>query len=176
MSRAGLAAFAPSFAYQPPSELEVPSGRGFIALLEAFRATGGTAPADVLARLLEEYQLGRACSLTKLAQLVKLVHSGQVFGFEWRSSLWIPMFQFEAQDLALKAEAQEVRAALPQLWSGWAVASWFAGANAYLAQGRPVDVLASDLEAVLRAASAVQSVGGFIPVHGRRAEGHGLRG
>ncbi|MEL4180847.1 hypothetical protein [Roseateles sp. PN1] len=170
MSRASRAAFAPSFTYQPPSELEVPSGRGFIALLEAFRATGGTAPADVLARLLEEYQLGRACSLAQL------VHTGQVFGFEWRSSLWIPMFQFEAQDLALKAEAQEVRAALPQLWSGWAVAAWFAGANAHLAQCRPVDVLASDFEAVRRAASAVQSVGGFIPVHGRRAEGHGLRG
>jgi len=173
MSRAGLAAFAPAFAYPPPSELDVPSGRGFIALLEAFRATGGTAPADVLARLLEEHQLGRACSLT---QLFQLVHTGQVFGFEWRSSLWIPMFQFEAQDLALKAEAQEVRAALPQLWSGWAVAAWFAAANAHLAQCRPVDVLASDLEAVLRAASAVQSVGGFMPVHGRRVECHGLRG
>jgi hypothetical protein len=73
--------------------------RGFVALLEAFRTTGGTAPG-----------------------LANLIHTGQVFGFEWCASLWIPMFQFAADDLALKPGAQRVRAELPPLWSGWQLA------------------------------------------------------
>lgn len=34
------------------------SGRGFIALLEAFRATGGAAPGDVVGGLLAEHNAG----------------------------------------------------------------------------------------------------------------------
>lgn len=59
--------------------LDTPSGRGFIALLEAFRATGGTAPSEVVRRLLEERKAGTAVSLAKL------IYTGQVFWFEWRT-------------------------------------------------------------------------------------------
>ena len=40
------------------ADFDVPSGRGFIALLEGFRATGGTAPGEIVGRLVEEYQVG----------------------------------------------------------------------------------------------------------------------
>lgn len=135
--------------------LEVPSGRGFVALLEAFRATGGTAPGEIVGRLLEEHQDGRVVSLAKL------IYSGQAFGFEWRNSLWMPMFQFDANDLVLKASAQSVRAELPSLWSGWNVASWFAKPNALLDGRNPVDRLDSDLKAVVQAAQALESVDEF---------------
>lgn len=127
-----------------------PTGPGFIALLEAFRATGGTAPGDVLARLLEDHCIDDAVSLAKR------VHTGQVFGIEWRGSLWIPMFQFAPDDLSINASAQQVRAALPRLWSGWAVASWFATPSSALGNQRPVDLLASSFPAVLAAASTRQ--------------------
>jgi hypothetical protein len=145
------------------ADFDVPSGRGFIALLEAFRATGGTAPGEIVGRLLEEHQIGTAVSLAKL------IYTGQAFGFEWRDSLWIPMFQFDANDLSLKASAQSVRAGLPSLWSGWQVASWFAAPNARLDGHIPADRLDSDLEAVVHAAQALESVDEFSAPLVRRA-------
>jgi len=137
------------------ADLEAPSGRGFIALLEAFRATGGTAPGEIVGRLLGEHKVGHAVSLAKL------ICTGQAFGFEWRACLWIPMFQFDVDDLTLQAGAQRARAELPSLWSGWALASWFAAANERLDGLSPADMLDSNLDAVLRAARSVESCEGF---------------
>ena len=152
MNRPAISGAALAYSDLTEAGLEVPSGRGFIALLEAFRATGGTAPGEILGRLLAEYQFGHTVSLAKL------IYSGQVFSFEWRSSLWIPMFQFEARDLTLCSGAQQVRTNLPSMWSGWNIASWFASANAQLNASRPVDLLATDFQAVMRAASLLASV------------------
>jgi len=146
------------------TDFDLPSGRGFIALLEAFRATGGTAPGAIVGRLLEEHHLGNAVSLAKL------IYSGQAFGFEWRGSLWIPMFQFAANDLALKAGAQSVRAQLPSMGSGWNVAAWFAAPNAQLDGRSPADSLDSDLAAVMRAAQSLESVDDFSLPPARRAQ------
>ena len=147
----------------PDCGTDVPSGRGFIALLEAFRATGGTAPGEFVGRLLEERQFGNAVSL------VKLIYTGQAFGFEWRDSLWMPMFQFDANDLVLKASAQRVRADLPSLWSGWNVATWFATPNVQLGGHTPVDALDSDVEAVIRSAGWLKAVDQFSVPLDRRA-------
>jgi hypothetical protein len=133
------------------ADTDVPNGRGFIALLEAFRATGGTAPGEIVGRLLEEHQGGTAVSLAKR------IYTGQVFGFEWRASLWIPMFQFDADDLTVQIGPRQVRAALPSLWSGWTVASWFAAPNTRLDGRCPADRLAPDLDAVVRAARSVDA-------------------
>lgn len=126
----------------------VPSGRGFVRLLEAFRATGGTVPSEVVARLLELHQAGHAVSLSQL------ISTGRAFGFEWRSSLWIPMFQFSSDDLTLQDDVQRVRAELPPQWSGWTMASWFALPSAALEGHCPADTMHSDFEAVMRAACA----------------------
>ena len=131
---------------------DVPSGPGFVALLEAFRATGGTAPREIVSRLLEEHRVGNAVGLAKL------IDTRQVFGFEWRAGFWIPMFQFDADDLALKAGAQQVCAELPAPWSGWSLASWFATSNPRLGGRVPADMLDLDLEAVVRAAQSLESV------------------
>jgi hypothetical protein len=166
MSRAGLRAFAPASACPPQAmDLGLPSGRGFIALLEALRTTGGTAPGEIVARLLEDHQVGNAASLAKL------IDEGEVFGFQWRACLWIPMFQFDADDLTLRAGVRQVRAVLPALWSGWAVAAWFAAANAELDGHSPADMLATELEAVLQAAHALDAVDEFVPYHARRDGG-----
>jgi hypothetical protein len=130
---------------------DLPSGCGFIALLEGFRATGGIAPGEVVARLLEEHRAGDVVSLAKL------ICTGQVFGCEWCASLWIPMFQFEVHNLALKAGVQRVRAELPSLWSGWTLACWFAAPNSRLGGSSPADRLDTDFEAVMRAARSLRS-------------------
>ena len=152
MSDLGFRNFTLASGCQSGADFEAPSGRGFIALLEAFRATGGTVPGEIVGRLLEEHEVGNAISLAKL------IYTGQVFGFEWRASLWIPMFQFDADDLSLKAGAQRVRAELPSLWSGWTLASWFAGPNARLDGRSPADMLDLHLDAVMRTARSLGSV------------------
>lgn len=129
-----------------------PSRHGFVTLLEAFRSSGGTAPGEIVGRLLADHCVGEAVSLAKL------VHSGQVFGFEWRCSLWIPMFQFNPDDLSIVVASQTVRAELPELWSGWTVAMWFATGNAQLDGRRPVELLGSDFADVFRAAQALASM------------------
>ena len=101
-----------------------PSGVGFVDLLEAFRASGGTAPGHIVGGLLADQHAD------EVASLARLLRSRELFGFEWRRSLWIPMFQFNADDLSIAPAPQAVRAELPQLWSGWTVAMWFAMPNA----------------------------------------------
>jgi hypothetical protein len=129
-----------------------PSGGGFIALLEAFRASGGTAPGDIVGRLVEEHHVGDAISLAQL------IHSGRAFGFSWRASLWIPMFQFDSDDLSLNPAVQQVRAGLPPPWSGWDVATWFATPNLRLNGQCPVHRVNLDPAAVRQAAQAVGRV------------------
>jgi len=65
----------------------------------------------------------------------------------------VPMFQFNAEDLSLSKASQAARAELPEFWSGWCVAPWFASINARLYGLRPVDILASYPAAVSQAAA-----------------------
>jgi len=123
-----------------------PSSRGFIALLEAYRSTGGLAPANLLCRSLPADRRG------DLGHLVRLIVDRRVFVLDWRGESWIPMFQFDDHDLSCKPGPALVRAELEGLTSGWAVATWFAEPNALLEGRRPVNLVASDLPHVLHAA------------------------
>lgn len=125
-----------------------PSDRDFAAMRAAYRATGGIARGDDLARLLEDRRCGDGASLARL------ITCNAVFGFEWRRDFWIPMFQFELRDLSLKSAPRQVLAELCAEFDGWTLATWFAQPNCWLNDLRPVDVLDSDLPAVLEAARA----------------------
>lgn len=142
------------------------SGPVFVSLLEAFRASGGTAPGDIVSRLLEDHQAG------EVASLARLVHSSQIFGFDWRGSFWIPMFQFNENELSIAVAPQAVRAELPDLWSGWTVAMWFAMPNALLEGQRPVDLLRTEFDAVLNAAKVLRSMAGMSFIAGRPTHNH----
>lgn len=123
-----------------------PSSDGFTELLGAYKTVGGTARGEDVACLLKEHLRGDYVSLARL------LVAGDVFGFEWRETLWIPMFQFEQQDLELKRGPRQVLARLSGELDGWALATWFTQANDCLGGRRPVDMLDADLPAVLRAA------------------------
>ena len=118
---------------------EQPNGRTFIGLLTAFRESGGTAPGDVVARLLAEYQ----CS--KIETLASLVAQKRGFNFEWRGCCWFPMFQFELSDWSLKSGPHQVCETLPRESSGWTIAIWFASPNLRLRGQTPADMLETDL-------------------------------
>ena len=125
---------------------ELPTGDGFAALMATYRATGGIARGDDLARLLEDHGLG------DFVGLAKLIASNEVFGFRWRDTLWIPMFQFELRDLSIKPSTRLVLMQLGSRLDGWARAAWFAQPNSWLNDRRPVDRVDSHLADVLRAA------------------------
>lgn len=126
----------------------VPSDRDFFEMRAAYQATGGTARGDDLARLLEDHRRGDSVSLARL------IVSGEVFGFEWQRLFWVPMFQFELRDLSLKPGPRRVLAELACEFDGWTLAIWFSQPNCWLNERRPVDVLDSNLPAVLGAARA----------------------
>lgn len=161
-----LTAFTPQLRRLPPKNLAVnpmvprarsassepignlPSSQGFAALLAAYRASGGTARGNDVARLLQEYQIGTFVSLAKL------IAADEVFTFEWRSTLWIPMFQFEPGNLSTKRAAQLVLAELGSMFNGWERATWFARPNSWLNSRRPVDLIDTELAEVSAAARA----------------------
>ena len=129
-----------------------PTGAGFIALLERFRATGGTAPSEIVVHLLAEHHADTPVSLHRL------IANGQVFGFTWRAALWIPIFQFDAEHLNVRPTVKSVLAALPADWSGWTIARWFTTANERLGGHNPVDSLDADANNVLAAAQWMQEL------------------
>lgn len=125
---------------------EFPSSRLFSALLSAYRDSGGTARADDVTRLLKAH--GAHSSST----LAEQINSGELFGFDWRGRLWIPMFQFDPNTLSLRHSTALVLTELGDTFDGWARANWFAQPNCWLASRKPVDLLESDLAEVLNAA------------------------
>jgi len=125
---------------------DAPSSAGFTALLAAFRATGGTARGDDVARLLEDH------GLATFVGLARLIAASEVFGFQWRATLWIPMFQFDMRDLSVRPSAGLVLAELGHGLDDWARAAWFARPNAWLQNRPPVDLIETQLDQVLSAA------------------------
>ena len=125
-----------------------PSAHGFTALLEAYRSTGGAARGEEVARLLEGHHQGDYLGLARR------IVAREVFGFKWRSSLWMPMFQFDLSQVSVRpnANARRVLTELAGEFDGWALALWFAQPNHWLHGAMPVDLLGASLPEVLEAA------------------------
>jgi len=119
----------------------------FADMRAAYQAQGGFARGDDLAHVLEDFGRGN------LASLGRMVVAGEVFGFEWRHTLWIPMFQFSA-DLALKPGLKAVLAELASEYDGRRLADWFVEPNGWLEERRPIDVLDASPDDMLQAARA----------------------
>lgn len=125
-----------------------PGEPDFRALCSAFRNSGGMLRGDDLARLLEDHRCGDFVSLARF------ITRHEIFSFEWRDTVWVPMFQFNLRNLSIRPGPQRVLAELGGALDGWALAFWFSRPNAWLRGGRPVDLLDADLGHVLRAARA----------------------
>ncbi|MDO9004066.1 MAG: hypothetical protein Q7V20_11480 [Aquabacterium sp.] len=123
-----------------------PSNNVFMTLVRAFFVSGGTVRAEELERQLQERQRGDYISLARL------MASGKVFFFEWRDAFWVPMFQFDPQNLSVKSTFERIRDELTPQLNGWQLAQWFAMPNVCLGNRRPADVLDLDFASVLAAA------------------------
>ena len=125
-----------------------PTPLGFVALLSAYRPTGGTVRADDLSRHVRSDEPGH---LTNLAR--KLV-SGSILSFSWRQTLWVPLFQFEPGSSLLRPGVTRIMDELAGAFDSWEIAVWFVQPNTWLKGQRPLDVLDRLGTDVLQAARA----------------------
>lgn len=132
----------------------LPDDRDFRVMCSAYRASGGIQCADDLARMLEDHRCGDFVSLARF------IARHDIFAFEWRETRWIPMFQFDPDDLSIRPGPQHVLAELAPVFDGLALAMWFAQPNGWLHGARPVDLLDTHLDRVILAAGADRSAAG----------------
>ena len=131
----------------PPAAAPLYREAEFAGMRAAYQARGGFARGDDIARLLEDRGRG------DLTSLARLIVGREVFGFEWRHMLWIPMFQF-TPELRLKPGLKAVLSELVSEYDGQRLAAWFVEPNGWLDQARPIDVLGTNPDEVLHAARA----------------------
>jgi hypothetical protein len=121
--------------------------RSFVDMLRAFRTTGGLARGDEVVEMLQ----GRAFDMSHLARAIV---TREVLSFDWRDELWVPLFQFDLQDMSLREAPQRVAAELSCAFDGWTLAQWFATPNSWLAGRMPVEVIGDYPADVFQAARA----------------------
>lgn len=139
----------PAVAFRPPEQAS--AGRcdhDFAAMRYAYRSSGGIARGDDLARFLTDRRCADCDSLAMMMQ------AGEVFAFQWQRAFWVPMFQFDLHDPAVRVSppARQVVAELKHEFDGWDIAVWFSRPNQWLRGARPVDVLNTSFAQVLEAA------------------------
>jgi hypothetical protein len=131
---------------EPLSEF-IPSRKGFIGLLTAYQNQGGTIRSEDLSLL----RMNRSQSKSA-PRLQALLSESDVFGYEWNHTLWIPMFQFEAETLLVKTTSRQVVQELSGHFDGWRLANWFIQPNEELEGQCPLHLLDESPEAVYQAA------------------------
>ena len=132
------------FAVDPVAQRDV----AFVALLSAYRATGGLLRVDDLVHL-----MGSRCSGDP-ASLSRSIAAGEILCFDWNQTLWVPVFQLDRESLGAGMATRRLLAELCGAFDGWAAAHWFVAANPWLGECTPLELLGTHLEAVLDAARA----------------------
>ncbi len=117
-------------------------------MLNAYRGSGG------LARAQEVVALFKRCQGPTVATLAQWIAEREVICFEWDGQAWLPMFQFDRQQLQPDRKLKPVFAELAGTYGQWELAAWFAQPNPWLESRAPVDMLLRDMAAVLNAARA----------------------
>lgn len=118
----------------------------FVALLDAYRASGGLAPAEEL------LVSSRARSGPDVSMLARWIVARQVISFGWQARTWLPLFQFNSVDMAPRRELAPVLAELSAVYDECELTTWFVTPNASLDGRSPVQVFATSAAEVERAA------------------------
>ena len=129
-------------------EQEWQSNRQFIAMLNAYRPSGGLARAQEVTAMFKTHGAGEACILAGW------IIRRQVISFEWHAKIWLPLFQFNHLDMTRQPGLAEALSELVVVDDDWEVASWFSRPNPWLVDCTPADSLAAAASEVLNAARA----------------------
>lgn len=120
----------------------------FLQMLDGFRSSGG------LARMREVVDLCEGRGGPDIAVLSACLARREIICFEWHSEGWLPLFQFNPLDMAIRPQIQPVASELSCIYAAWDLALWFSQPNPWLADRAPADALLSDTANVLQAARA----------------------
>ena len=120
----------------------------FTSLVNGFRRTGGLASSDEVLCWLRPH-VDQPISV-----LARWIVTRQAVSLEWQGCTLLPVFQFDREDMSLRAGPREVAIELRGAFDDWDVASWFSQPNSWLSGVAPVDLIATDQAAVLQAARA----------------------
>lgn len=141
------------YAYQPTNcphqaAIERRADEHFMAMLTAYRGTGGLARREEVAAALEHRNVAHSHMLNLW------IYHRTVICFNWQSQDWLPWFQFNSLTLEPHPQLKPLFDELTDVYEPLEMADWFAAPNPWLAGVAPVDTLLHDLEAVLDAARA----------------------
>jgi hypothetical protein len=128
---------------------ELDKGEQYISMLEAYRQHGGLARGEEVADLLRHRNTH--CSISTLARSIV---TREVLSFQWHTELWLPLFQFNLNDMSHKDAPRRVTAELAAAFDAWNLSCWFVQPNSWLKERMPLELIARDADAVLHAAKA----------------------
>jgi hypothetical protein len=143
------AAVDSSGAADSPAWRHVTQERQLLAMLAAYRRTGGVASGDEVAGLLLQKHRDQT-----LSTVARWIVARQVVSFTWQCRTLLPLFQFDASTMSLRAPVTAVLDELSCAFDEWELALWFAEPNAWLGDAVPADRILVDAPAVLKAAQA----------------------
>lgn len=125
----------------------------FLALLAAYRASGGLATGP---------EIAARRPFGGLSVLARAIAAREVIGMEWGGQRWLPFFQFERGGVAVREPVRVLVAELRDLHDlhdlhgDWDLAQWFVQPNASLDGAQPLHLLDTDFPRVHDAARALR--------------------
>ena len=119
----------------------------FLGLLAAYRTSGGLATG---------YEITARRPRTGLSELARAIAAREVIGMEWGGQRWLPLFQFERGDVAVRAPVRLLVGELAGLLDDGDLAQWFVQPNGWLDGAQPLHLLDSDFARVHDAARALR--------------------
>lgn len=134
----------------PPDQVLQHVSQDFMALLKAYRPSGG---------LLRSQEAAARCKPregTDGPTLALWIERREVISFKWLSRTWLPLFQFNRSDMTRQSGLEAVMAELVVTHDDWEIANWFCRPNSWLKNSTPADKLATDAPEVLAAARAAR--------------------
>lgn len=145
---ASLAAASSTRPVVPRPAAAAPQDSLFIALLNAFRSSGGL-------QRLSALQAIRSSSWDDdvIEALPARVADRSVLGITWNREAWVPNFQFDGHG-ATKLPAATAFLELTPSHDPWELAAWFVTPSTWLQHVRPIDLLEMAPTRVLEAARA----------------------
>lgn len=135
----------------PKPECEGQVDQQFMAMLDAFRPSGGLACGPEVFALFARRRGADA------GTLAGWIVNRKVICFEWQCRMWLPLFQFQLQNMTPEAGLREVLEVLRFDHSPWEMAQWFSRPHPWLADQMLCDALGHDPAGVRNAAGAALS-------------------
>ena len=141
-------------------ELDLGADHQFVAMLDAYRQSGGLCRTQELREL-----MAGPCNVGGLddAVLNGWIRRREVICFQWQANAWLPCFQFNRPGKTgqpqLRPQLQPVLSELTAVYDPWEIACWFTRPNPWLADRMPVNALVAHLPEVLNAARAERFIG-----------------